>query len=273
MDELDDLIRGFCSVCHAGESRQTAETRFTAGALGLVLLSGGRVSVRTEDGTAAGGTGCIFLTRLPFTLQPLEACHFLCVCLIGTAPAALAAQLHGPAVQDPGQYPLLGSIMTALCGADASTSFRTQSALAFQLVCTLRPDAVSAPGWPPLVQQAVNIIRADYGRLYGVDELADRLSVTKSHLVRAFHAALGVTPGQYLTDTRIEAARQLLVRGHTLEVVATLCGFSGANYFCKVFKKETGMTPAAFRRAAQTGAAPTAEAPALAESAEEGLFL
>ena len=273
MDELDELIRGFCCVSHAGESRQTAETRFTVGELGLVLLSGGRLTVRAEGGTAAGGAGCIFLTRLPFTLQPLEACHFLCVCLAGTAPAALAAQLQGPCAQDLGQYPLLTGILTALCDTAAPPPFRTQSALAFQLICALRPDAAAAPGWPPLVQQAVSIIRAEYGRLYGVDELADRLSVTKSHLVRAFHAALGVTPGQYLTDTRIEAARQLLTRGHSLEVVATLCGFSGANYFCKVFKKETGMTPAAFRRAAQTGAAPAVEMPTLAESAEESMFL
>ena len=273
MDELDELLHGFCRVAHAGESHQTAETRFTAGDLGLVLLSGGRLTVRTEDGAAAGGAGCLFLTRLPFTLQPLEACHFRCVCLAGPAPAALAAQLQGPAAQDPGRYPMLTGILTALCDPAAPPAFRTQCALAVQLVCTLRPDAAPAPGWPPLVQQAVSIIRTDYGRMYGVDELADRLGVTKSHLVRAFHAALGVTPGQYLTDTRIEAARQLLVRGHTLEVVATLCGFSGANYFCKVFKKETGMTPAAFRRAAQAGTAPTAEVPTLAESAEESLFL
>ena len=34
------------------------------------------------------------------------------------------------------------------------------------------------------------------------------------------------------------------------EVVASLCGFSGANYLCRVFKKETGQTPAQWRAAA-----------------------
>ena len=57
-------------------------------------------------------------------------------------------------------------------------------------------------------------------------------------------------------------------RDYPLEVVATLCGFSGANYLCKVFKKETGMTPAEYRRTAQPA---PAERPAT--DAEAGLFL
>ena len=36
----------------------------------------------------------------------------------------------------------------------------------------------------------------------------------------------------------------LLHREYSLDVVASLCGFSGANYLCRVFKKETGQTPA-----------------------------
>ena len=102
-----------------------------------------------------------------------------------------------------------------------------------------------------------------------MEELADELQVTKSHLVRSFSAALGVTPGRYLTETRIEAARQLLARGHSLEIVATLCGFSGANYLCKVFKKETGMSPAQYRATVQ----PSAAAQPLTDTAEASLFL
>ena len=84
---------------------------------------------------------------------------------------------------------------------------------------------------------------------------ADQLGVSKSHLVRVFSAEMGVGPGQYLTGVRLDAAKALLARrDYPLEVVATLCGFSGANYLCKVFKKHTGQTPAAFR-AQNAGAA------------------
>ena len=33
-------------------------------------------------------------------------------------------------------------------------------------------------------------------------------------------------------------------------MIAGLCGFSGANYLCRVFKRETGLSPAAWRETA-----------------------
>ena len=84
-----------------------------------------------------------------------------------------------------------------------------------------------------------------------VTRSAERLGVSKSHLVRTFTAAVGVPPGRYLTTVRIEAAMRLLLhREYTLDVVASLCGFSGANYLCRVFKRETGLSPAAWRETA-----------------------
>ena len=74
--------------------------------------------------------------------------------------------------------------------------------------------------------------------------------MSKSHLTRVFTAAVGVPPGRYRTSVRIEAAMKLLLhREYSLDVVASLCGFSGANYLCRVFKKETGQTPAQWRGA------------------------
>ena len=70
---------------------------------------------------------------------------------------------------------------------------------------------------------------------------------------------MGIGPGQYLIQTRVDAAKILLAqRDYSLDVVASLCGFSGANYLCKVFKKHTGQTPGMFRALhAGSGAAPT----------------
>jgi len=90
----------------------------------------------------------------------------------------------------------------------------------------------------------------NYAGLYGVEELSESLGVSKSHLVRAFKAQVGIPPGQYLTEIRIEAAKQLLSsRDYSLDVIASLCGFSGSNYLCRVFKQHTGMTPATYRAA------------------------
>jgi transcriptional regulator GlxA family with amidase domain len=88
--------------------------------------------------------------------------------------------------------------------------------------------------------------------------------VSKSHLVRTFSAAIGVGPGQYLIAVRVDAAKALLVhRDYSLEVIASLCGFSGANYLCKVFKKHTGLTPDQWRKMYAGHSVPSVDVSAL----------
>jgi AraC-like DNA-binding protein len=99
--------------------------------------------------------------------------------------------------------------------------------------------------YPELVQDAVSLIEAGYAYLYGIDDLADQLEVTKHHLIRLFTAATGVSPGQYLIHVRMLHAKLLLQSQENtpLEIIAGACGYSCANYFTKAFKKYTGMTP------------------------------
>ena len=119
-----------------------------------------------------------------------------------------------------------------------------------------------------MVEAAIEDIRQNYAGLYGVEELSERLGVSKSHLVRTFTAAVGVPPGRYLTTVRVEAAMRLLLhREYTLDVIASLCGFSGANYLCRVFKKETGQSPAQWRALAGQTARPLSPAESQREQA------
>lgn len=123
----------------------------------------------------------------------------------------------------------------------------------FQLLTKLyrQTAPVRQQTYPPLVDETIHIIQEEFAYLYGVEEIADRLFVTKNHLIRIFTSHVGISPGKYLTQVRIENAKLLLQSGeHSLELVSTSCGFSGANYFCKVFRKETGMSPGEFLRTA-----------------------
>ena len=145
---------------------------------------------------------------------------------------------------------------------------RAASQLAFALLCELAGADSAAPPLPPLVEAAIEDIRQNYAGLYGVEELSERLGVSKSHLVRTFTAAVGVPPGRYLTTVRVEAAMRLLLhREYTLDVIASLCGFSGANYLCRVFKKETGQSPAQWRALAGQTARPLSPAESQREQA------
>lgn len=113
--------------------------------------------------------------------------------------------------------------------------------------------SVNKHNYPHLVQDAVAMIEAQYAYLYGIDELADLLEVTKHHLIRVFTASTGTSPGKYLSDVRISHAKSMLLSGEDapLEIIAGACGYSCANYFCKVFKKHTGMTPTDYMKTSQ----------------------
>ena len=199
----------------------------------VVLASSGRAAASADSEPVLLAAGGLFLAGgVAVEVTPVTGCHVLAAGFSGTAAQAAAAGLPAPLASDCSACPMAAQLLGELAAADAAV-----------------------PRLSPLVADAVLAIRQNYAGLYGVEELSAQLGVSKSHLVRVFSAEMGVGPGQYLTGVRLDAAKALLARrDYPLEVVATLCGFSGANYLCKVFKKHTGQTPAAFR-AQNAGAA------------------
>ena len=197
----------------------------------------------------SAAAGHLMLCRAPLTLAPADSCHLLCIQLTGQAPQQLLAGLTElPFLARGETCPAAAELLGRLAAEAEAPRSRAASQLAFALLCELSGADSAAPPLPPLVEAAIEDIRRNYAGLYGVEELSERLGVSKSHLVRTFTAAVGVPPGRYLTTVRVEAAMRLLLhREYTLDVIASLCGFSGANYLCRVFKKETGQSPAQWR--------------------------
>lgn len=107
----------------------------------------------------------------------------------------------------------------------------------------------SDDGYPLLVEVALGIIREEFAELEGVREISDRLGITENHLVRVFTRAVGMSPGKVLRQQRIHYAQTLLTQPDmTVAIVAQLAGFSGGDYFSRVFRKETGMAPSQYAR-------------------------
>lgn len=124
------------------------------------------------------------------------------------------------------------------------------SAAAYTMLAKLREQKAGdagGDGAPSLVESAVAIIQEDFPYLEGLDELAERLEVSKAHLIRCFTKTVGMSPGKYITRVKVEYAK-LLLQGEEPSVayVAEASGFANANYFAKVFRKETGMTPSEY---------------------------
>lgn len=80
-------------------------------------------------------------------------------------------------------------------------------------------------------------------------ELASLLSLSVSHFSHAFKQTTGMTPLMYVTAARVEAARQyMLCSAHSLSDIALSHGFCDQSHFCRVFRRETGLSPQTWRK-------------------------
>ena len=81
-----------------------------------------------------------------------------------------------------------------------------------------------------------------------LEQLADRLGVSRYHLIRAFRRAWGVTPHQYRTLRRIERAQALLANSElTVTEICFAVGFQSPGSFSALFRRATGHAPHAWR--------------------------
>jgi AraC-like DNA-binding protein len=83
-----------------------------------------------------------------------------------------------------------------------------------------------------------------------VSELARHARLSPYHFIRAFRAATGRTPHQYVRERRIDRAKTLLVT--TPLPVTEVCdrvGFQSLGSFSSLFRRVTGETPVAYRAA------------------------
>ncbi len=99
--------------------------------------------------------------------------------------------------------------------------------------------------------RAVERMRHDYASPLRIAELAADAGLSLSRFERLMHHILRVSPRQFLTRLRVEAAADQLRRGdRPLAEIALDCGFCDQPTFCRQFKDATGMSPSAYRRLA-----------------------
>ena len=77
-----------------------------------------------------------------------------------------------------------------------------------------------------------------------LDHLASIACLSRFHFARAFKAATGYSPHQYVSAKRLERAKAFLIRGdHSLVDIALTLNFSCQANFTRAFRQVTGQTP------------------------------
>lgn len=99
-----------------------------------------------------------------------------------------------------------------------------------------------------IVEQAEQFVEMYFTEDFSMEEMAERLHVHPSHLMRAFKKAKGITIGKYRNQRRIKEAKQLIQYSNlTMTEIAIMVGFSSAQYFSTIFKELEGITPLEFK--------------------------
>lgn len=99
-----------------------------------------------------------------------------------------------------------------------------------------------------IIRQAIQYIRNHYQSDLSLAEISEAMHMNSSYFCQLFKKETGTTFLTYLTDYRIECAKELLTTSSfRISEISALVGIPDTKYFTKVFRKVTGLTPAVWR--------------------------
>ena len=128
-----------------------------------------------------------------------------------------------------------------------------------ELVCHLQEslaehDAPTADGArmrrDQRIKEILSYIREHFTEKITLDEIAKHLHLSTNECCRFFKKNMNCTLFEYITEYRLGKSMELLE--HTdlpVSQIAYESGFGSSSYFIEKFRKNVGMTPAAFRKA------------------------
>ena len=98
------------------------------------------------------------------------------------------------------------------------------------------------------IRRALSYMSEHYSQQITLESVATEVGLSPSYFSSLFHQVTGVSFREHLCAIRVEESKQLLLStDYSLTDIAIAVGFADQSYFCKVFKKNVGMTPGKFR--------------------------
>lgn len=110
-----------------------------------------------------------------------------------------------------------------------------------------------SPLRPHLLRRVIEFVRANLGNDIYMEDLAKLVNLSEAHFIRAFYAATGSTPYQYILEERLSVCAELLRAENAMSIaeVANSMGFKSQSHFATKFKARYGVTPTRYRHTVQ----------------------
>lgn len=99
-----------------------------------------------------------------------------------------------------------------------------------------------------LVERACAYIQEHFAEDMSLDEVSKEVNISPYYFSKLFKEEMKENFVEYVTRIRIEHAQKLLRQPeYSIKEICVICGYSDPNYFSRIFKKVTGVTPTEFR--------------------------
>jgi AraC-like DNA-binding protein len=100
-----------------------------------------------------------------------------------------------------------------------------------------------------IVEKAEDYIEMNFSEDISMEEMAKKLHVHPSHLMRVFKKEKGITISHYRNLRRIKEAKELILFSNlSMTEIAIMVGFNNSQYFSKFFKDVEGVTPVEYKK-------------------------
>jgi AraC family transcriptional regulator len=115
-------------------------------------------------------------------------------------------------------------------------------------------DSNRAAAWRSAWQakRTLDYIEANLAAKVGLEEMANMVTLSKSHFSRAFKCSLGSSPMAFVMARRVERAKLMMTSTRErLTDIALACGFSDQSHLNRHFRRVVGTSPGLWRRMSQ----------------------
>lgn len=145
-------------------------------------------------------------------------------------------------------------LTSSLVGGDIAASVRATALLTVLISVLIEKKflgdgARKSIGHREDIETVAALIQRSYAEKLTLDDMVREVCVSRYYFARLFKAQMGVGPYEYLVNTRITKAKELL-RTTDLSVgeICVKTGFGDYSNFIRVFHRAVGMTPQKYRR-------------------------
>lgn len=128
------------------------------------------------------------------------------------------------------------------------------------VACFLELTALFSRALPANCQRSADIVRDSFDEVIGlmhfeykfnrpVSYYAGKCNLSLCHFTHKFQRIMHISPARYLTQIRINTAKDLLSSSAlNISDIAHVIGYENPLYFSRVFKKETGLSPTDYKQ-------------------------